>query len=274
MKNLKYFIFPPCALSTKKHTEKYTSFIACLEVHRNTDADRGGFRRHDAAIGEGFDSGRCHFAQKVPVTGVDGVGRGESHRFTALDEKEDHRPIARVACPRQFTQMLLAPFGHGIRERGNVRRGAEGDVLDLDEDCLPAPLQEEIDAAVTIRNLGADAIVTKFGDGTAAQPFFDDPIRPQGVGIDPGAVDFDEFKSPGEFTQRVSSSGDEDAVTGDRALKHAAGIGGMGGDDAAIVEFDFGKKSLITTDKTTGMERGGKLHAQISAISRSEMPRR
>jgi hypothetical protein len=48
----------------------------------------------------------------------------------------------------------------------------------------------------------------------------------------------------------------------------------MGGDDAAIVKFNFGKKTLVAAEETTGMERRRKLHAQISLISRSEMPRR
>ena len=140
--------------------------------------------------------------------------------------------------------------------------------------ALPFPLQEEVDAAVTVNNLGVDVITRKFGDDAGAQSFFDHAIGAQGVGIDPDAVDFNEFEGPGEFAQRVGGSGDEDAVAGDGALEHAAGIGSMGGDDAAVIEFDLGEKTLIAAQETAGKEGRRQLHAQISAISRSEMPRR
>ena len=157
--------------------------------------------------------------------------------------------------------MLLPPRSHSIREAGDFRGQAESDVLNLDQNLLPSSLQQKVDATVMVGDFGPDIIAGELSDGPGAQSLFDHSICPMRLSIDPTAVDFDEFEGLGEFAQRVGRHRDQDAMTGDGTLQHAAGIRGMSNDDAAVVKFDIGKKTLVASQETTRIQGGGELHA-------------
>ena len=139
---------------------------------------------------------------------------------------------------------------------------------------LSAPPQPKSEAPFAAGDLGGDALAGELGDGPAAKPLLHHPVGAVGMGVDPVAVDLDQLQGVAKLAGGVVGSGDQDAVAGHGALAHAAGIGGMGGDDFARGERDVGEKALVAPHQHSGQERGRQLHAPISAISRSERPSR
>jgi len=170
--------------------------------------------------------------------------------------------------------MLLAAGGDGIGKAGGGRLAQQGDVLHLQQHAPFRPFQQKIDAAVAEGIFGPYGGSGQILNDAGAQAFLHHPVAALGVGIHPESAHLDEFQGIGQLAIRIAAGRHQHPMPGHGALAHAAGVGGMGRHQTAVVQLDIGQKALVTPHQAARQQRLGQFHRPSSAISHSAMPSR
>ncbi len=238
-------------------------FYSCpLEIQLRQTHVVEALRGDIEATGQDFDPSRHGGSEELAVLWIPAISGGEAIGIPTIDEVEHDGAGVGTEC-RHFPQVLLAAFGDGVGEEGEGSVDPGG-VFDLDVGGgVGVASQEEVDAAafLAVGDLVADAIVARqFRDQVVFEGVADDAVGEGGVDAGPEGLvvvgDLNQFPGVGELALGAGGEGQEDGAADFADASHGSGVGAVGGDGFACVEFDVGEEAFVAADEFAGVKIG------------------